>query len=167
MRWIFLLFIPVVYAQAQPEQVKRGRAIFFESAAGSRCGNCHSLEQKGTAVGPDISRLAMLNPRAIKMAVLSTATQYVQVCTTKDGSKFPFMKSGEEGQQVKFFDLSTNPPKERTLDKATIDEIEPNSSWKHPPESAKLTPAQLADVIGFMRFAAKGETKPVKTEEVE
>lgn len=167
MRWITLLLIPAMYAQ-EPAQVGRGRKIYFESEAqGTRCGNCHLLEKKGTPVGPDLSRLALLNPRAIKMAVLSTATQYVMQAKLKSGPTMPVMKASEEGADVKLFDLSTNPPQAKTVPKADIDKMEPNATWKHPPESAKLTPEQLADVISFIRFASNGDKRPVKPEDVE
>lgn len=167
MRWIILLFLPAVYAQTETAQIKRGRAIFFESDAGTRCANCHALEGKGTAVGPDLTRLAMLNPRAIKMAVLSTVTQYVTIAKTKTGESFPSMKAGETDAEWKLYDMSTNPPTSKTVAKAALAAFEPNATWKHPPESAHLTAAQLADVISYMRFAAKGDTRGVKPEEVD
>jgi len=167
MRWIILLFIPVVFGR-EPAQVGRGRAIFFESdAAGTRCGSCHAIEKKGTPAGPDLGRLAMLAPRAIKMAVLSTITQYVVVAKLKSGGSFPAMKASEEGTEVKLFDLSTNPPQLKSLPKADVAGYEPNSTWKHPPESTRLTAAQLADVIGFLRFASTGDKKTIRPEDVE
>lgn len=168
MRWIILLFLPAVYyAQTETAQIKRGRAIFLESEAGTRCSNCHSLEGKGTAAAPDLTRLAMLNPRAIKMAVLSTATQYVTMAKLKTGASFPCMKAGETDTAWSLFDLSTNPPQAKTVAKGEIETFEPNSKWKHPPESAHLTAAQLADIISYMRFAAKGDTRAVKPEDVD
>lgn len=167
MRWIILLLIPVVYGQ-EPAQVGRGRKVFFESdAASTRCGSCHAIEKKGTPAGPDLGRLAMLAPRAIRMAVLSTATQYVVVAKLKSGSSFPAMKASEEGTEVKLFDLSTNPPQLKTVPKADIDSYQPNAEWKHPPESTRLTPAQLADVIAFLRYASTGDRKTIRPEDVE
>lgn len=167
MRWIILLLIPVVYGQ-EPAQVGRGRKIFFESeAAGTRCGSCHAIEKKGTPAGPDLGRLAMLAPRAIKMAVLSTSTQYVVIAKLKSGSSFPVMKASEEGAEVKLFDLSTNPPELKTFAKSDIDNYQPNATWKHPPESTRLTAAQLADVIAFLRFASTGDRKTIRPEDVE
>jgi hypothetical protein len=166
MRWIILLLIPVVYGQ-EPAQVARGRKVFFESeAVGTRCGNCHAIEKKGTPAGPDLGRLAMLNPRAIKMAVLSTATQYVVSAKMKTGATFPAMKGAEEGAEVQLFDLSTNPPELKKVPKADV-EYQPNTAWKHPPESTRLTAAQLADVIAFLRFAATGDKKTIRPEDVE
>lgn len=166
MRWIILLLIPVVYGQ-EPAQAVRGRKIFFESeAAGTRCGNCHAIERKGTPAGPDLGRLAMLNPRAIKMAVLSTATQYVVGVKMKAGGGFPAMKGAEEGAEVQLFDLSANPPVLRKVPKADV-EYQANTEWKHPPESTRLSAPQLADVIAFLRFATTGDKKTIRPEDVE
>lgn len=167
MRWFSLLLVSAVLAQ-EPAQVTRGRKIFFESEnPGTRCGNCHLMEKKGTPVAPDLGRMAMLNPRAIKMAVLSTATQYVVVARLKSGASFPAMKASEDATGIKLFDLSTNPPVLKTITKAELDSLQPNSQWKHPPESTRLTPAELADVIAFLRFAATGDKKTIRPEEVE
>ena len=167
MRWIIGLLIPVVLAQ-EPAQATRGRKIYFDSEMpGSRCGNCHLMEKKGTPAGPDLSRLAVLNPRRIKMAVMSTITQYVQQAKLKAGESIPVMIAAEENGQVKLFDFSTNPPQARTFQKEEITKLEPNTIWKHPPESAKLSAAQLADVIGFIRYASNGDKREVKSEDVD
>ena len=71
-----------------PAQAARGQAMFFDETVVMRCGGCHSLAGKGTAVGPDISRLARLNARAIVMAIRATRTQYVQVIKLKAGGEF-------------------------------------------------------------------------------
>ena len=38
--------------------------------------------------------------------------------------------------------------------------------WKHPPESTGYAPAELADVIAYIRFATKGITTPVSAADV-
>ena len=56
-----------------PAQAARGQAFFLDETNAKHCGTCHSLAKQGTAVGPDLSKLARLGPRAILMAVRATS----------------------------------------------------------------------------------------------
>lgn len=150
-----------------PVEARRGRAIFFESEAGSRCANCHVMEGKGTPAGPDLARMAVLNAKALKMSVLSTLTQYVVTVKLKSGERFPAMKVSDSGAGIKVYDLTSNPPVEKVVPPAQFDRFESNTSWKHPPESAGLAARQLADLFTYLRFTVTGDRRPVKPEEVE
>ena len=70
-----------------PAQAARGRVVFLDESKSTHCSGCHALAHAGMAVGPDLSRLARLNPRAIVMAIRSTRTQYVQLVKLQDGSE--------------------------------------------------------------------------------
>jgi len=95
--WLLLwMTYPAISAEPQPAaeskppaQAARGQATFRDEATATHCGACHALARKGTAVGPDLTRLARLSPRAIAMAIRATRTQYVQEVKLKDGSEFP------------------------------------------------------------------------------
>ena len=41
-----------------PPQAARGRELFLQSPKGTACGTCHEMAGIGTAVGPDLSKLA-------------------------------------------------------------------------------------------------------------
>ncbi len=154
-------------AQEPSEQAKRGRQLFFESAnQGSRCGNCHSLENKGSVIAPDLRRLAGLSPRALKTAILSTVTEYVVAADVKGNRVFPALKGEETDTTIVLWDLSKMPPEARSVKKADVNSYGANRTWKHPPASADLTSQQLADVIAYLRFVAKGDTRPVEREDV-
>src|SRR5690349_8875835 len=79
-----------------PAQAARGQAAFFDETVASHCSGCHSLAQRGMAVGPDISRLSRLNARAIVMAIRATRTQYVQTVRLKNGKQFPGMPGAKD-----------------------------------------------------------------------
>ena len=68
-----------------PTQAARGQALFFNEKVAMHCGSCHSLAGKGTAVGPDLTRLARLSPQAIVVALRSTLTANVQAIKLKSG----------------------------------------------------------------------------------
>ena len=150
-----------------PAQAARGETVFFDENTPAHCGGCHSLAKKGNAVGPDISRLARLNARAIVMAIRATRTQYVQVVKLKNGSEFPGMPGAKDDTTTQYYDLSVTPPELKKLNRSEISSVADNATWKHPPESAGYTAKQLADVIAYIKWASYGDTKGVNPADVE
>lgn len=165
-RFLLLAVVPLVawpQQKAPPEQAARGMALFEDPLKG--CSSCHALGGKGTPVGPDLKRLAKLSPRAIAIAVNASRTQYVQEVDVKGAGKFPGMEAGKDGTSIKVYDLSKTPPELKTLAAADVS-MKDNQSWKHPAESLKLTPEQMADVVAYVRWASYGDTRGVTPEEV-
>jgi mono/diheme cytochrome c family protein len=150
-----------------PAQAARGQTAFLDESVPTHCSECHSLAKRGTAVGPDLNRLARLNARAIVMAIKATRTQYVQWVKLKNGKEFPGMPGAKEGATIEYYDLSVTPPALKKLDKSEIASAGDNATWKHPPESAGYTPQQLADIIAFIKWASYGDTKSVSTADTE
>jgi mono/diheme cytochrome c family protein len=163
--------LPPAFAQSGgeiPEQAERGRKLFFESTKGTPCGNCHQLQGKGTAIGPDLTRLARVHPRAVVTAIRSSRTQYVKsVAVRGTRGTFPGMPVTEEGPVLKYYDLSKNPPELRTIQRTELQSATDNATWKHPPESVDYTPEELADIIAYIRYAGFGDTKGVKPSDVQ
>jgi putative heme-binding domain-containing protein len=149
-----------------PAQAARGQAFFLDETNAKHCGTCHSLAKQGTAVGPDISKLARLGPRAILMAVRASRTEYVQNVKLKNGTEFAGMPVAQDATTAQYYDLSVTPPVLRKLDRSEIALVSDNSVWKHPPESAGYTAQQLADVIAFIKWASYGDTKGVSVDDV-
>ena len=170
MRWLPILFIPaVLLIQAQnsdlPARAGRGQALFFEEGKG--CGTCHSLAGKGTAVGPDLKRLARLNPHAIVAAIKATRTQYVQQIKLKSGDVFPAMIVTQDDKAVQAFDMNKKPPAEKKIARSDVASITDNEKWKHPPESADYNAEQLADIISYIRYVGAGDKTGVAPSDVE
>ena len=149
-----------------PEQAARGQAIFFDENAVARCGSCHSLAGKGTAVGPDISRLARLSPRGIVTAIRATSTQYVQTVKLKAGSAFPGIPAAKDAGKLQYYDLSSKPPVLRKFEKQDVASTRGNATWKHPPGSSGFTAQQFADVIAYIKWASYGDTKVVDPNDI-
>jgi putative heme-binding domain-containing protein len=150
-----------------PEQAARGQAIFFDENVVAHCGSCHSLAGKGTAVGPDISRLARLSPRGILTAIRATSTQYVQTVKLKTGSDFPGIPAAKDTRTLQYYDLSSKPPVLRKLQQEEVVSMRENSTWKHPPSYAGFTAQQLADVIAYINWASYGDTRGVNPDDME
>ena len=147
-------------------QAARGQALSVDQTNATRCGGCHAIAHTGTAIGPDLTRLARLSPRAIVIAIRATRTQYVQNVKLKNGSEFPGMPVAQNESAAQYYDLSSKPPVMRKLDRKDIAAISDNALGQHPPESAGDTVQQLADVIAFIRWASYGDTNGVNPEDV-
>jgi Cytochrome c len=150
-----------------PEQAARGQAIFFDESVAAHCGGCHSLAGKGTAVGPDISRLARLSPQGIVTAIRATLTEYVKTVKPKAGSEFPGMPAAKETGMLQYYDLSSKPPVLRKFAPNEVASTRENATWKHPPSSAGFTAQQLADVIAYIKWASYGDARGVAVDDVQ
>jgi len=170
-RWFVLAALAASQARAgdvaPPAQAARGQAIFLDEKLAAHCGSCHSLAGKGTAVGPDLSRLARLTPSAIATAIRATLTEYVQTVKLKSGSEFPGMPAATGGSALQFYDMSTKPPALRKVDQNELVSKRENTTWKHPPSSAGFTAEQLADVIAYIKWASYGDTRPVNPDDIQ
>ena len=145
------------------EQQKRGHELFLHATKTASCSTCHLLAGEGVAVGPDLTNLAgVATPEGMRVAIESTQTVYVVSVKLNKGSSFPAMKGSDDGTFVDYFDLSKTPPFDRKIAKKDIDSVTQNSIWKHPPGSADYTSDELADVISYLRYVAKGDHKAVK-----
>ena len=161
-----VLLITPSFAADPPAQAARGKAIFFDAEKKTSCGNCHELNKEGKAVGPDLSKIARLSPKALIVSILATRTVYAKEVELKSKKTFPAMVASEEGSEVKLFDLSEVPPVEMTVDRKEIYSIRDNATWKHPAETAGLSSEQLADIIAYIRFASFGDTKGVSAQDL-
>jgi putative heme-binding domain-containing protein len=148
------------------EQAARGKAIFSDASKKTQCATCHQLGKEGTAIGPDLSQIARISPKALVISILSTRTVHAKEVQLKIGRKFPAMIAKETDTDLKMYDLSKMPPEELNLPKTAVHAIRDNGSWKHPPESTGYTSEQLADVIAYIRWVSYGDTKGVTPAEV-
>jgi putative heme-binding domain-containing protein len=164
-----LLWIPVaVTAQTgATAQVERGRQLFLKSSKGVACATCHSLEGAGTAVGPDLTRLAsVIGPRVLVTTIQMTMTAYVQEVRTTDGRTFPGIQKQKDGETVQIYDLSRSPATLLKMRSSEIVSMKPNTAWTHPPTSAGYSDGELADVVAYLKYVSTGVLKEVTAGEL-
>ncbi len=150
-----------------PAQAERGKQLFMKSAKGVPCGTCHTLGGIGTAVGPDLKKLASLAmPRGLVMAMQLTVTEYVQEVKVT-GATFSGIQQQKTGDQIEIWDLSQLPPVLKKFSSKDVLSMARNDKWKHPPASAGYTSKELADLIGWLKWASMGSRKEIKPSEVE
>ena len=147
--------------QSITSQIDRGRELFVRSPKGTACGTCHTMAGLGTAVGPDLKKLSsVVGPKGLVMTIRMTLTAYVQEVRSSQGI-FPGILEQKDGDDIEIWDLSKKPPLLRKLKSAQIESMKQNERWKHPPASAGYTPQELADIIGFLKWASTGSRKEV------
>lgn len=180
MTWLATILLQAILAASQagipasqaekfagPPQAKRGYDLFLDTSKGQPCGECHAIDGRGTAVGPDLKKIARLPARAFVMAILSTRTQYAVAVKPKTGDRFPAMRVKEDDKVAVFYDLSKTPPELRELPPSEIDSVTDNSTWKHPPESQGYTKEELADIIAYIKWAGYRSRSAVKASELD
>jgi len=150
-----------------PAQALRGRELFVKSPKGTACATCHFLDGVGTAVGPDLSKFASVaTPHSLVATIKMTMTNEVMLVKTADG-KFPGILKQKQGDDVEVWDLSKMPPVLNKLTAKQITSMERDTVWRHPPALADYSAQELADIIGFLRWASTGSQKEIKASEVE
>jgi hypothetical protein len=165
----FVIIVAVASAQSKAPisaQAARGRDIFVNGAKGVVCATCHSMGGLGTAIGPDLTNMASFAPpRGFVQTMHMSMTEYVQQVKTPEGA-FPGMVKQKNDEETEVWDLSQMPPVLRKLPSKQIS-MTREQKWKHPPSTVEYTPQELADLIGFLKWASTGSTKEIKTADVE
>ena len=163
------LSLPAVRAAgntAPTPQIERGQEMFTNAKKGVACKTCHSLAGMGTAIGPDLTNMASNGSlHSIVMTMHMTMTEHVYRIKTAVSS-FPGILKQQVGDKVEYYDLSQIPPVLRTLYAKQIVLAERDETWRHPPAKANYTPQELADVIGFLKFATTGSKKEIAASEI-
>jgi mono/diheme cytochrome c family protein len=148
-------------------QAQRGRELFLKSPKGTACATCHFMDGVGTAVGPDLTRMASVGtPHVMVATIRMTMTNEVLLVKTAAG-KFPGRLKQQQGDNIEIWDLSKTPPELRKLSAKEVTSMDRDTVWQHPPALADYNAQELADIIGFLRWASTGATREIKASEVE
>ena len=148
-------------------QSLRGRELFLKSPKGTACATCHNMDGVGTSVGPDLTRLASVaTPHSMVATIKMTMTNEVQLVKTADG-KFPGILKQKQGDDIEIWDLSKMPPVLQKLAAKQVVSMERDVVWRHPPALADYNAQELADIIGFLRWASTGSQKEIKAADVD
>ena len=149
-----------------PAQAARGREFFLKSPKGVACATCHSMAGLGTAIGPDLTNMASVPPRGFVQTMHMAMTEYVQEVKTEEGT-FSGMVKQKGDSETEIWDVSQIPPVLRKFTAKQIVSMKRDQKWKHPPSTVEYTSQDLADLIGFLRWAGTGSAKEIKPSDVE
>jgi mono/diheme cytochrome c family protein len=139
-----------------PPQAERGYAAFFDPTR-DNCGNCHAMGGRGSAIGPDLAKIAEKNARDVVAAVGSSKSQHVLTATLADGETFPALQFAQNGSQIQLYDLTVIPPVLRTFARAQVTSLRANPAWAHRDVAKIYTAAELGDIAVYLRWAATGK----------
>ena len=128
-----------------------GKAI-FEGKGG--CVNCHSIENRGGSLGPDLSEIGVRRtPESLRLALTDPSAEifeeyFTVVATTKRGQRIEGVALNEDDLSIQIRDVSGNP---RSLLKDNLKEIRREERSLMPSFAKKLSPAELDDVVAYLR----------------
>jgi len=136
-----------------PASVREGKALFFDAVRMGGCGKCHELEDRGSPVGPDLSKLMpekFHNPRA------NSATHIV-TAKPADEQPFPGLVLEQTPEVVRVYDLSSPLPVLRTFQPAQV-HVTPGGVWSHAAAVQNYSDAELDAIAGYLTWVVQAGT---------
>jgi putative heme-binding domain-containing protein len=138
---------------------RAGESVFFMRGSARSCSVCHSIEGRGGNVGPELMpKIAPLTPKQLFQKIIvvphrsSDPTYNTVQLTTRTGTVYTGIRSGETRDAVLFYDTATLPPVLRTIPKADITASAARQGSVMPSDyAARLTLQQLLDVVAFLK----------------
>ncbi|MGH9938162.1 MAG: c-type cytochrome, partial [Blastocatellia bacterium] len=102
-----------------------GRLLFFDSAEIQNCRVCHTVQNRGGFVGPDLTELANRPPREILQGIVAPHAaideKYATITiTTRAGEKFTGVKRDENETMIRLYDTSSLPSVSRAFLKSEV-----------------------------------------------
>ena len=146
-------------ANDRPAQVERGRALFFDATRETSCGTCHELDDRGIAVGPDLRKVVKESPREIVATLRGGEPNHFVMAITTDNERFPAVIVSDDPTFVKLYDLTAPLPVLRTLSRSHIKSRKPATGWNHSAYLQGIGPAQMEDLIAYLRWIRNGISK--------
>ncbi len=141
-----------------------GRLLFFDSAEIQNCRVCHSVQERGGRIGPDLTALANRPPREILQSIVAPHSRidekYAMIAvTTRGGEKFVGVKRDENETMIRLYDTSSLPPVSRAFAKSEVAKVEKLNTSAMPGDYAsRYSFKQLLDLVSFLKSA--DQTKP-------
>ena len=121
----------------------------------------------GTAVGPNLTTLAStVGPRGLITTFKMTNYAYVKDYRLSTET-FPGIEKRKQGNEIEIWDLTQLPPVLRKVESKQIISAKQTKIWKHPPAAAGYTSQELADLIGFLKWAATGSQTEITVSDIE
>jgi len=140
--------------------VEAGRSLFFDSAETRNCRVCHTSQNRGGHIGPDLTEMARRPPREILQAIVAPHAaideKYATITiTTRAGEKFTGVKRDENETMIRLFDTSTLPPVSRAFLKSEVAKTERLNTSAMPADYAsKYSFKQLLDLVSFLKSSS-------------
>lgn len=134
-----------------------GRELFFDSAQLQNCRVCHTFQNIGGKIGPDLSTLVNKPPREILQSIVAPHAaideKYATISiTTRGGETFTGVKRDEDETTIRLYDTSSLPPVSRAFLKSEVAKTEKLKTSAMPDDYAsKYSFKQLLDMVSFLK----------------
>jgi mono/diheme cytochrome c family protein len=138
---------PATEAKQKPlnAEAERGRALFYDAVRSfNRCATCHEVNGVGIPVAAPITTTPA-DAKALKsLQTPRVATVILQ------GESMPALVVSRGKAKTVFFDLTSAPPVQRTVDSADV-QVTDGSTWKHASAIATYTDADLTAITTYLK----------------
>lgn len=134
-----------------------GKALFFDLRQSRSCHHCHSLQGEGTAIGPDLSKVASRSPRELFLSIILPGdvkdSRYATLrLTLHNGDKIVGIKKEEDAESIRVYDTTEMPAVLRTIQKTDVVKVESANESVMPRDYAAIyTMKQLLDLVTFLK----------------
>jgi len=146
--------LPAEKAWDTPEEHKRGRDLFFDLTREGRCSVCHRLNGNGTAVGPDITKVAAIKVTDGPQVLRYGRPRTVRTFALKDGERFAGVTAERTASETRVFDLSATPPVLRNLLNTDVQSIQRQANWRHGSVVRGYSLEDMQTIWTYVRFVA-------------
>ena len=137
--------------------IEEGRKLFFDSSETRNCRVCHTVQNRGGHIGPDLTEIARKPPREILQGIVAPHAaideKYATIMiTTRAGENFTGVKRDEDETTIRLYDTSTLPPVSRAFLKSEVAKTKRLNTSAMPADYAsKYTFKQLLDLVSFLK----------------
>ena len=127
-----------------------GRAVFVGKGG---CVNCHSVENRGGSVGPDLSEIGLRRtPESLRLAMVDPDAEIYQdyltvVAVTKLGQRIEGIALNEDDLSIQLRDAGGNP---RSLLKQNLKELRREERSLMPSYASKLSAAEIDNLTAYL-----------------
>jgi putative heme-binding domain-containing protein len=134
-----------------------GRALFFDPYIFESCRVCHTFNDRGGKVGPDLSGVGSKPAEEIFQSLTSPHAAIAEkyetiVITTRTGERIAGVRRDENEQSVRIHDTSSLPPVSRAILKTEIVKTEKLNTSAMPDDyGRKYSRQQLIDLVTFLK----------------
>lgn len=159
-RQLFLAILATgLCCYAQNAQAARGEQIFERSG----CAQCHSIENRGGALGPDLSEAGiMLSPQSLRLALTNPDAEIARgyetvAAVSADGKRFEGIALNEDDISIQ---MRTTDGSLRSFNKDDLRDLHREQRSLMPCYANQLSPAEIDSLVEYLETLKGGHPPP-------
>src|SRR6476659_4377880 len=128
-----------------------GRMLFLGKGG---CVKCHSIENRGGSVGPNLSEIGLSRgPESLRLAIVDPDAEiyeeyFTVVAVTKGGQRIEGIALNEDDLSIQLRDAGGNP---RSFLKENLTELKREERSLMPSYASKLSASEIGNLIAYLR----------------